>query len=139
MIENNLFYMQKAYKSSMIAFLNNCVPIGCVVTDKNNNEFVEKNLNHKNTNGKHAEMLCVDRLSFIVDKSNFFVYTTMVPCPMCSGYLYMKGIGNIYIGTDSKNKIYNENFELLLHKKYKHNYLKNKCSYIVSCFFKKMR
>ena len=139
MKENNVYYMQKAYRRSMISYLNSDVPIGCIITDKKNVVYETNNVEKKYNGGKHAEILCVDKLSFDVDYKKMSLYTTLIPCPMCSGYIYMKGIGKIYIGTINNNSIYNENFKLLLENRYQGTYLKNKCSYLLSSFFKKMR
>ena len=139
MKENNVYYMQKAYKLALIAGLNNSIPVGCVCTDKNDIESVAYNIKNRNSDGKHAEMLCVDKLSYNKKISKISLFTTLIPCPMCSGYIYMKNIQEIYIGTYSNNELYNAVFDLLLNKKYKSAYLQNKCSHILSSFFAKMR
>ena len=139
MKENNLFYMQKAYKESLIAFLNNSVPVGSVFTNKKNFESCAHNIGNKYSKGQHAEIVCIDNLSFKKNSGEFYLYTTLIPCPMCSGYIYMKDIDNIYIGTNSNNDLYNKNFNLLLRNRCKNYYIKNKCSHVVSLFFKKMR
>ncbi len=137
MKENNVYYMQLAYKKAQLAYLNNNIPVGCVVTNKDNMIITKYNSGSKYKNQKHAEIECVNSLNNSINKNKIFLFSSMTPCPMCSGYLYMHNIRNIYIGTNSNNDLYNKNFSLLYNKYNK--CISKKCSYILSVYFKNIR
>lgn len=137
MKENNVYYMQLAYKKAQLAYLNNSIPVGCVITNKNDVLVFKYNSGSKYNNQKHAEMECITSLNNNINKNEILLFSSMTPCPMCSGYLYMHNIRNIYVGTDSNNDLYNKNFDLLYNKYNK--YIPKKCSYIIGTYFKNIR
>ena len=97
MKNNDVFYLQSAYKESLIAFLNNNVPVGSVVTDKKSVLIKEKNKKSKEKNEfYHAEVECLKKIE--KNKLNsLFLYTTLIPCPMCSGTIFMYNLKTVSI------------------------------------------
>ena len=135
MKNNDVFYLQSAYKESLIAFLNNNVPVGCVITDKKSVLIKEKNKKSKEKNKfYHAEVECLKKIE--KNKLNsLFLYTTLIPCPMCSGTIFMYNLKKIYIGTRNNVVLYNEICEKLLKNRIKKYFLSKKCSKILNSFF----
>ena len=71
MKNNDVFYLQSAYKESLIAFLNNNVPVGSVITDKKSVLIKEKNKKSKEKNEfYHAELECLKK----IEKNICFFY-----------------------------------------------------------------
>ena len=105
-------------------------PFGCVIVD-NSNVIVAEGHNRvalDNDPTCHAEIvairnLCAKNKTF--DLSNYTLYTSCEPCPMCLSAIYWARIQNVYYGNtrfDAANigfsdaDIYNE-FVLPTHKK----------------------
>lgn len=137
MKNNDLFYLQLAYKRSQIAFLNNNVPVGCVITDKNGMLISSSNINSKSSdNINHAEMLSLFKYNNIKNKvHNAGIYISLIPCPMCSGAIYINNIKKCVYGADSNDNFYNEVFHMNMRRRYVKSYLKERCSKIVKLFF----
>lgn len=66
------------------------------------NEAFEGHFPNKRT--AHAEMYCVRNLDIekYSDLSEYHLYTTMEPCPMCMGTIVMGGIRKLHV--DAKDK-----------------------------------
>ena len=137
MNQNNVYYMQLAYKKAQIAFLNNNVPVGCVITNKKNTLISSNNTNSKNKLVfEHAE---INGLLKLVDMSenfnNYYIYTTLIPCPMCAGAIYINGIKKHFYGTKNNDNKLNEYYFSLFSKNNSFSYLSDRCSKILSLFF----
>lgn len=115
----NLKYMDLAIKEAKKAFLENEVPVGCVIV--RDNEILAIAHNQKENMccvTKHAEILAVEKASLKIGNwrlENCDVYVTLEPCPMCASALKQARVKHIYCGlsnSDSNNlKIINEIFE----------------------------
>ena len=141
MMINNVFFMQLAYKRAQISFLNNDVPVGCVITNKKNDTYYGNNIDSCNkTILGHAEMYTLSKIdNSIINLNDYIAITTLVPCPMCTGALYIKNIKRCVYGTLSNNQLHNKNFYMLFGKNKVESYLKKRCSKILNSFFKTKR
>ena len=137
MKNNNVFYLQLAYKRAQIAFLNNNVPVGCVITDKNSFLISKYNINSKNNdNINHAEMRSIFEYNQMNKKNNSTnIYVSLIPCPMCSGAIYVNNIKNCYYGTNSNISFYNDIFYRIMKNSNTSTFLKKRCSQILKLFF----
>lgn len=137
MKNNNIYYLQLAYKTAQLAFLNNDVPVGAVLTDKKNDTIIKRNTNSKKRNiFEHAEFKCLKEVENIGRSiHNYILYSTLMPCPMCSGTVYMYNIKKIFIGSASNLHTINGYGNFLLKNRIKNYYLSNKCSNLLRSFF----
>jgi tRNA(adenine34) deaminase len=98
---------QTAIQQAWQAYCDGSVPIGAVITAPDG-QIVAQARNHihdqnapsgqiHQTTLAHAEMnalLQIDRK--VVDTRTSTLYTTMEPCPLCMGAIYMMSIKNVY-------------------------------------------
>lgn len=100
---------QKTFEQAWIAFQNGSIPIGAIITDisgniiiAGRNETCERHFPNKRT--AHAEMYCVRNLDIEkhFDLSEYHLYTTMEPCPMCMGTIVMGGIRKLHVAAKDK-------------------------------------
>ena len=90
-------------------------PFGAVITDKSGNIIAKgHNMVLKNTDPtSHAEIVAIrkacNKLNTI-DLSNYILYTTCEPCPMCLGAIYWARFDNVYYG-NTKEDAANINFD----------------------------
>lgn len=98
---------QGCLKEAWQAFLHGTVPIGAVIIDEND-EIIARGRNHiydddtppgqvSRNQLAHAELNAL--LHFDRSKHNFracSIYTSMEPCPLCMGAIYMMGIGQVH-------------------------------------------
>lgn len=137
MKNNDIYYLQLAYKTAQLAFLNNDVPVGAVLTNKKNNIFINRNTNSKNKSiFEHAELKCLKKIENMGRSTcDYTLYSTLLPCPMCSGAIYMFNIRKIFIGSISNLNTINEYSSYLLEKRIKNYYLARRCSRLLRSFF----
>lgn len=99
---------QAAFEEAWAAYRSGCVPIGAVVTDADG-KILSRGHNHINihdsipgvvthTQLAHAELNALIALppSDFFDPHPCHLYTTMEPCPLCMGALYMSGVRNLH-------------------------------------------
>ena len=100
---------KKTFEQAWRAFQNGSVPIGAIITDgagnviiSGRNERWEKRYPNKRT--AHAEMYCVRNLDIekYPDLSEYHLYTTMEPCPMCMGTIVMGGMRKVHVAAKDK-------------------------------------
>lgn len=93
-------YMRRAIE---IAHGNPDAPFGCLILDIASGEIVAEGLNDAERSPVlHGETDAVMRLFEEhpdVDTSQFILYTTAEPCPMCSGAILWAGIPQVVYGT----------------------------------------
>lgn len=100
---------KSAFLQSWEAFKNGSIPIGAVIVDKNEkvisvgrNQTMEHEVSNRKTS--HAETMCIRNLevSKYPNVTEYTLYTTLEPCPMCMGTLVMGLIRKVKIaGKDS--------------------------------------
>lgn len=100
---------KKAFEQTWVAFQNGSIPIGAIITDKfgnviveGRNETCEKRIRNKRV--AHAETDCVRKLDIekYPDLSEYHIYTTMEPCPMCMGTIVMGGIRKLHVAAKDR-------------------------------------
>ena len=143
------YYMSLAYKEAKKAYKKLEVPIGAVIVKDDIVIAKAHNLREsKNNSLAHAEILCINKAckklhSWRLDDCQ--MYVTLEPCPMCSGAIIQSRINKVYIGTkDLKNgavesitNLFECNFTNKV--EYEIGILQDKCSKILSEFFKELR
>jgi cytosine deaminase len=98
---NHDAYMQEAINEARKGLATGGIPVGCVIVL--NDEIIGRGYNqHVQQNNviKHAEMNALENMGKLcsTDYQKCTVYTTLSPCPMCSGAMRLFGIKNIVIG-----------------------------------------
>ncbi|WP_444940788.1 nucleoside deaminase [Microbulbifer sp. ZKSA004] len=106
-------FMQAAIEEARKGLAAGGVPTGCVVV--RDGEIIGRGHNQRiqqNSVSKHAEMDALEKTGRLraVEYQKCTLYTTLSPCPMCSGAIRLYGIRNIVIG---ENKTF-QGDELLL-------------------------
>jgi tRNA(adenine34) deaminase len=97
---------QAALEEAWEASCAGCVPIGAVVVNANE-EIIARGRNHVNDPGQpgqicghklaHAEINALLAVSLPHEEfRQLAIYTTMEPCPLCMGAIYMSGVRRIY-------------------------------------------
>lgn len=141
----NLAYMQ-AEKAGKLGE----VPVGAVIVK--DNKIVGKGYNLKETTKDptaHAEIMAIKNASKTIGGWRLLgctMYVTLEPCPMCAGAIVNSRIEGIVIGTrDLRMGACGSNINLLQNSESNHqveikwNVMEQKCSSILSEFFKKLR
>lgn len=143
-------YMAEAIKQAKKAEKIGEVPIGCVIVYDNN--IIGRGYNRRNRDKTvlaHAEISAIKKAcKYLGDwrLEGCTLYVTLEPCPMCAGSIIQARIDRVVIGAMNKKagsagSIINM-FEI---KEYNHHptavykVLENKCSDILTEFFRKLR
>ena len=135
-------FMNEAYKEAMKAYKEDEVPVGCVIVKDNKIIARAHNLKEKKKNPmSHAEIECINKACKKLNDwylKDCELYVTLEPCMMCIGAIIESRIKNIYYGTIRQGvQMYNKT---TVEPYVSLNYIKsNKCSEILSDFFKKKR
>ena len=101
--------MNKAIESAIKGIRNKeGGPFGAVITDKDGNIIASGNnkviINNDPT--AHAEVIAIRNACQILktyDLSNYIMYTTCEPCPMCLGAIIWSNIKTVYYGCDKED------------------------------------
>ena len=135
-------FMKIAIEEAKIAYKNDEIPVGCAIfcdgmlisKAHNCREVTNNSIMHAEivAISDACEKLCSWRLN------NCTLYVTLEPCMMCIGAIMESRIKNIYYGTIRQSiQMYNKT---TVEPYVSLNYIKsNKCSEILSDFFKKKR
>ena len=96
------YYMDLAIVEAKKSLESNGIPIGAVLVN-NDGEIVSKGYNkliQKDSVILHAEMDAIENAGrlFYDDYKNLTLYTTLSPCPMCSGAIVLYNIPRVVIG-----------------------------------------
>lgn len=100
---------QRAFEEAWISFKGGSIPIGAIITDEDGNVL----MTGRNESGEgrypnhrvaHAEASCVRNLDIekYPNLSEYHLYTTMEPCPMCMGTLVMGGIRKVHVAAKDR-------------------------------------
>jgi len=138
------YFMQKALEEAQLAFEEDEIPVGAIITIDDRIIAKAHNLTERlNDVTAHAEMQAITAASeylggkYLMDCT---LYVTLEPCVMCAGALYWSQIGRLVYGaTDSKRGYHL--FGNLLHPKTQvvQGVLEEPCSQIVKDFFLQRR
>ena len=139
------YFMRIALKQAQIAFENEEVPVGAVITYHNKVIAKGHNLCEKLTDfTAHAEMqVLTSASSYLQNKylNECTLYVTLEPCVMCAGATFWTRIGRIVYGSNDERRGYQRLNEPILHPKttVSKGILKEECSKIMIDFFKQKR
>lgn len=103
-MKTDSFFMDLAIEEAKKSLNEGGIPIGAVLVK--NNEVISKGHNRliqKNSVILHAEMDAIEnagRLNY-EDYINCTLYTTLSPCPMCSGAIILYNISRLVIGENT--------------------------------------
>lgn len=141
--------MERALALAQEAFGDGEVPVGAVVV--RNGEIVGEGRNRREK-GKnalyHAELEAIDNACQKLGGWRLWeceLYVTLEPCPMCAGAIVNARIPQVYFGAyDPKNGCCGSvadvlNLPLAFHPAYQGGVMQEKCSQILSDFFKRLR
>ncbi len=144
------YYMDIAYELALEAKKIDEVPIGCVIVK--DDEIIGRGYNQRNTKKStlaHAEIIAIDEATKHIKDwrlERTTLYVTLEPCPMCAGAILQSRIPNVVIGAMNKkagsvgtvvNLLNNDSFNHQVDITY--NVRKEKCSKLISDFFKELR
>lgn len=96
------YFLKLALEEAEQALLENTYPIGAVIVDENNN-FIAKGRNkvhpHQDMTA-HAEINAIRNagqaiLIAKINREKFTIYTTLKPCPMCTGGILFANIKKV--------------------------------------------
>lgn len=145
----NEYFMRLALKNAIKAYMEDEVPVGCIIVK--NNEILSSTYNTKNATKcaiNHAEILAIQEASkklgtFILD--DCVMYVTLEPCLMCTGAIMQSRISKVYIGQADDtmgafiSKIPLVKDELIYPHKIDYAFKKTISGYILKRFFRKIR
>jgi tRNA(adenine34) deaminase len=98
---------QAALEEAWSACCAGCVPIGAVIVNAND-EIIARGRNHVNDLTSQPGQICEHKLAHAEINAllavtlpheefrQLAIYTTMEPCPLCMGAIYMAGVRRIY-------------------------------------------
>lgn len=97
----HLKYIQEAIKEAQISLNEGGIPIGAVLVE--DDEIVGRGHNRLLQNGStilHAEMDCLENAGKLkgADYKRCTLYTTLVPCQMCTGLILLYNIPKVVAG-----------------------------------------
>lgn len=103
-MKNDNFFMDLAIKEAEKSLNEGGIPIGAVLVK--NDEVISKGYNRliqKESVILHAEMDAIENAGRLnhEDYLNCTLYTTLSPCPMCSGAIILYNISRVVIGENT--------------------------------------
>lgn len=147
---NHDYYMELALEEARCAYEKGEVPVGAVLVI--DNKVVARAHNTRENSQQalnHAEVLvikeaCEKQGFWRLDNS--YLYSTIEPCVMCSGVIVQARVENVIFGAnDPKYGCCGSAMNLVDNEKFNHRakvtsgILEEKCSSLMSDFFKKLR
>lgn len=109
------YYMQLAYELALRGYTQGGCPIGGVLVDNISGDILGKGHNALVQEANpilHGEMAAMRDAGRIANRHKTSMYTTLVPCFMCSGTIAQFGIPRVVIG-DASNSTNRETIEFL--------------------------
>ena len=137
---DDTYFMRKALDEAATAFEKGEVPVGAIITHKDQIIARAHNLTETLTDvTAHAEMQAFTAAAdFLGGKylKNCTLYVTLEPCQMCAGASYWTQIGKIVYGASEPERGF-VNLKTTLHPKTKvvAGILENECSQLLKRFF----
>ncbi|OGB66098.1 MAG: tRNA-specific adenosine deaminase [Caldithrix sp. RBG_13_44_9] len=144
------YWMEQAFKEAEKAFEKGEVPVGAVIVF--NNSIIGRGHNLIETLQEptaHAEMIAITAAADYLESRRLLdtiLYVTLEPCPMCAGAIVLARIPVLVYGAnDPKSGFCGTLYNTVQDQRLNHRVeivkgiLENKCSLIISDFFKKLR
>ena len=137
-------FMKKALQEANYAFFKDEVPVGCVIVY--NNEIISRSSNMVellNDSTAHAELIAITSAQNNLNCKNLencTLYTTLEPCMMCYGAIYLSKIKTIVYGASDQKRgfskhIVNVDRDIKIIK----GVLEEESKELLDSFFKKIR
>lgn len=149
-IDKDEFYMKKALLQAKKAYELGEVPIGCVIVYED--KIIGRGYNRRNTDKctmNHAEITAIKKASKYIGDwrlEGCTMYVTLEPCQMCAGACVQARIDRVVIGAmNPKAGCGGSIINLLQMREFNHQIdvvrgvLEEKCSSLLTCFFKELR
>ena len=147
---NHEYWMEQAFREAEIAYEKGEVPIGAVVVHQN--MVIGRGHNLTETLQEptaHAEMIAITAAADHLGSRRLLdtvLYVTLEPCPMCAGAVVLARIPVLVYGaSDPKAGAAGTLYNIVQDERMNHrvdlvkNILENKCSLILSEFFRNLR
>tara|TARA_B100000768_G_scaffold180721_1_gene201435 strand:- start:3623 stop:4036 length:414 start_codon:yes stop_codon:yes gene_type:complete len=137
--------MRIALEQGQIAFENDEVPVGAVITYRDKVIAKGHNLCEKLTDfTAHAEMqVLTSASSYLQNKylNECTLYVTLEPCIMCAGATFWTRIGRIVFGACDEKRGFSRFSNKITHPKTIVNgsVMESECSFLLKSFFQKKR
>ena len=137
------YFMNMALEEAKLAFEIGEIPVGCVIV--RDNVIIAKTHNCKESKKNsvmHDELLAVDRACHVVEDwrlDDCILYTTLEPCMMCMGAIIESRISKVFYGAKQKNEQMYDADKIKTKKISIVNVNDDRCSIILSDFFKNKR
>ncbi len=144
------FFMKEAMKQAKKAAELDEVPIGCVITYKD--QIIARGYNRRNTDKStlaHAEISAIKKASKHIGDwrlEECTLYVTLEPCQMCAGAIVQARIPKVVIGTmNAKAGCAGSVYNLLQEPKFNHqvevvyDVLREECTNMLTSFFVSLR
>jgi tRNA(adenine34) deaminase len=141
-------FMSLALKEAEKAFHKNEIPVGAILVDRINGKIVSKAHNiTKSGYGSidHSEIIAIrkfyNKYQNIKYLTEYDMYITMEPCPMCLHAILLSRIKNVYIGTRNTKYIdyYEKNAEWIKlcnpNANFYYGIMEENCEEIIKKFF----
>ncbi|MGH1363001.1 MAG: tRNA adenosine(34) deaminase TadA [Calditrichia bacterium] len=148
--QNDDYWMEFAFKEAEKAYRKDEVPIGAVIVHQS--QIIARGFNQvemlKDPTA-HAEMLAITAAADHLDARrllNTTLYVTLEPCSMCAGAIVLSRIPRLVFGaSDPKGGACGTLFNIVQDQRLNHQLsvtggvLEQKCSLILSDFFRRLR
>lgn len=144
------YFMNKALSLAKTAARNGDVPVGAIIVQ--NNKIIASGYNKKEYENNpigHAEIEAIQKASVFLNSwrlNDCDMYTTLEPCSMCAGAILESRISNLFIGTmDERKGSVGSVLNLLVDFSFNpsiniyYGIMENKCSEVITSFFKLLR
>ncbi|MCL1829156.1 MAG: nucleoside deaminase [Oscillospiraceae bacterium] len=143
-------YMRAAVKLASEAAGAGEVPVGCVITDENDNVIAtgRNRREERRSATAHAEMEAIDAACAATGDRRLTgctLFVTLEPCPMCAGAIIASRVSRVVFGARDENTGACGSVINLFEERFGHKpavfggILETECSEIISGFFEKLR
>ncbi len=139
------YFMRIALEQAQIAFENEEVPVGAIITYQEKVIAKGHNLCEKLTDfTAHAEMqVLTSASSYLQNKylNECTLYVTLEPCAMCAGATFWTRIGRIVFGACDEKRGFSRFSDKITHPKtiVTGSVMENECGYLLKKFFLQKR
>lgn len=143
-------FMKEAIKQAKKAYMQDEVPIGCVIVQSD--EIIARAYNKRNTQRNplaHAEIMAINKAAKLVNDwrlEDCTMYITLEPCQMCAGAIVQARIPRVVIGSmNPKAGCAGSVLNLLQVQAFNHQVelvkgvMEDECTEMLQNFFKELR
>lgn len=139
------FFMNEAFKEAQKAFLNDEVPVGCVIVC--DGKIIARAHNYCQRlcdSTAHAEMQAITSASDYLGSKYLkecTLYVTLEPCIMCAGALFWAQLGKLVYASKDHKRGFSIHSKKILHPKTEilDGIMSEKCAKLLKDFFKQKR